>query len=552
MADPIQASEHFIQQIIRRDCEAGLHDGRVGTRFPPEPNGYLHLGHAKSICLNFGLAAAFGGSCNLRFDDTNPENEDVEYVESIREDVAWLGFKWDRECYASDYFSQLYEFALKLIDSGKAYVCDLSVEQISEYRGTLTEPGRPSPHRDRSPEENKRLFEAMREGAFADGEKVLRAKIDMAHPNLSMRDPVMYRIKRARHDRTGDCWPIYPSYDFAHGQSDSIERITHSLCTLEFEIHRPLYEWFIRELDIFPSRQIEFARLNLSYTIMSKRKLMQLVREGHVCGWDDPRLPTLRGLRRRGYPPEAIRDFCETIGITKYNGVTDIALLEHAVRNRLNKTAPRVMAVLDPLKVTLTNFGDETAKQVEAQNNPENPDDGSRMLPFTREFYIERGDFMEDAPKKFFRLAPGREVRLRHAYIIRCDDVVRNDSGEVIELRCTLDHATLGSNPVDRKVKGVIHWVSAEHAVEAEVRLYDRLFSCERPEKAEQGFLSALNPDSLTVLQAWVEPSLAEASPGQSFQFERIGYFCADSDSSRSLPVFNRTVALRDSWAKHA
>ncbi len=462
---PDSTPKHFIHEIVAADVAAGKHGGRVLTRFPPEPNGYLHLGHAKSICLNFGLARTFNGSCNLRFDDTNPEKEEMEYVESIRQDVRWLGYEWARECFASDYFEELFEFALKLIREGFAYVCDLSADEIREMRGTLTEPGKPSPFRERSAEENERLFVEMRKGRYPDGSKVLRARIDMAHPNLNMRDPVLYRIRRQVHHRTGDVWCVYPTYDFAHGQSDSIEKVTHSICTLEFEDHRPLYDWLIEKLEIFPSKQFEFARLNLSYTVMSKRKLLQLVREKYVDGWDDPRLPTLCGIRRRGVPAESIRLFCERIGVTKYTGLTDLALLEHSVREVLNRISERRMAVLNPLKVVLTNYPEEKEEWLEAINNPEDPEGGSRTVPFTRTLWIERDDFMVDAPRKFFRLAPGREVRLRYGYIIRCDEYFFDDQGEVTELRCHVDFDTLNKNPEDRKVKGVIHWVSEKHAV---------------------------------------------------------------------------------------
>lgn len=542
---------HFIHEAIAADRSAGKHGGAVRTRFPPEPNGFLHLGHAKSICLNFGMAREFGGECNLRFDDTNPEREEDLYVRSIREDVRWLGFEWDRECYASDYFETLYGYALNLIEKGQAYVCELSGEEMRAYRGTLTEPGRPSPFRDRDPAENRQLFEQMREGAFPDGSCVLRARIDMAHPNLNMRDPVLYRIRRRPHHRTGDRWCIYPSYDFAHGQSDALEEITHSLCTLEFEDHRPLYEWFIEKLDLFPSRQIEFARLNLSYTVMSKRKLLQLVEEGHVRGWDDPRMPTLSGIRRRGVPPAAIRDFCREIGVTKYTGLTNIALFEHAVRAELNRVAQRRMVVMNPLKVTLTNYPEDHREEMEAVNNPEDPSAGSRRIPFGRTLWIERDDFMLDPPRKFFRLGPGREVRLRYAYIIRCDEVVTDDAGEVVELKCHIDMDTLNRNPEDRKVKGVIHWVPGEDAVPVAARLYDRLFTVERPDAdAERSFLEFLNPDSVREVEALAEPSLAVPDPAIPLQFERIGYFVADPDSGEGRPVFNRTVALRDSWAK--
>ncbi len=549
-------TSNFIQAVIAEDLKTGKYDGLVHTRFPPEPNGYLHIGHAKSICLNFGLAAEHpGGLCNLRFDDTNPTKEEAEYVEAITEDVRWLGFDWeDRLFYASDYFDQLYRWAVQLIEAGKAYVCDLSAEQIREYRGTLTEPGRDSPHRNRSIEENLKLFEQMRDGRFEDGSKVLRVKIDMASPNLNMRDPVMYRILRATHHRTGDKWCIYPMYDFTHGQSDSIERITHSICTLEFENHRPLYDWYLDALDIYRPQQIEFARLNLTYTVMSKRKLLELVEEGHVTGWDDPRLPTVCGLRRRGYTPESIRNFCARIGVAKFDGVIDIALLEHCVREDLNKRSPRVMAVLRPLKVVIDNYPEDLVEELDAINNPEDPNAGTRKVPFSRVLYIERDDFREDPPKKFFRLAPGREVRLRYGYYITCVDAVKNEQGELIELHCTYDPATRGGDSSDgRKVKGTIHWVSAAHAVEAEVRLYDHLFTKENPDGAEEGldFKSNLNPSSLdTLTSCRVEPSLAGAEPGSRYQFERQGYFCVDPDSSVEKLVLNRTVALRDSWAK--
>ena len=547
---------NFIQAIIAEDIKTGKYDGRVHTRFPPEPNGYLHIGHAKSICLNFGLAAEHpGGLCNLRFDDTNPTKEEAEYVKAITEYVRWLGFDWeDRLFYASDYFDQLYRWAVQLIESGKAYVCDLSAEQIRQYRGTLTEPGRNSPYRDRPIEENLKLFEQMRDGKFSDGSKVLRAKIDMASPNLNMRDPVMYRILRATHHRTGDKWCIYPMYDFTHGQSDSIERITHSICTLEFENHRPLYDWCLDALDIYHPQQIEFARLNLTYTVMSKRKLLELVEEGHVSGWDDPRMPTVCGLRRRGYTPESIRNFCARIGVAKFDGVIDIALLEHCVREDLNKRSPRVMAVLRPLKVVIDNYPEDLVEELDAINNPEDPSAGTRKAPFSRVLYIERDDFRENPPKKFFRLAPGREVRLRYGYYITCVDAVKDEHGELIELHCTYDPATRGGDSPDgRKVKGTIHWVSAAAAVEAEVRLYDHLFIKENPDEAEEGldFKSNLNPNSLDTLTGCrVEPSLAGAEPGSRYQFERQGYFCVDPDSSAEKLVFNRTVALRDSWAK--
>ena len=544
---------NFIKEIIRRDIEEGRYGGKVVTRFPPEPNGYLHIGHAKSICLNFGLAREFGGVCHLRMDDTNPETESMEYVRAIQEDVRWLGFDWgDRMFYASDYFEQLYEWAEELIRQGKAYVDDLSAEEIRQYRGTLTEPGRESPYRSRSVEENLDLFRRMRAGEFPDGSKVLRAKIDMASGNLNLRDPVMYRIKRARHYRTGDTWCIYPTYDWAHGQSDSIEGITHSICTLEFEDHRPLYDWFLEQLGVHHPRQIEFARLKLSYTVLSKRKLTELVEGGYVRGWDDPRMPTIAGLRRRGYTPESIRDFCARIGVAKKESTVDVALLEHCLREDLNRRAERRMAVLRPLRVVIENFPEGRVEELEAVNNPEDPSAGTRRVPFSRVLYIERDDFMEDPPKKFYRLAPGREVRLRYAYFLRCVDVVKDDRGEVVELRCTYDPATRGGNAPDgRKVKATIHWVSAAHAVEAEVRLYDRLFTHPDPDGVKDDFKNHLNPRSLEVLTGCrLEPSLADARPGERYQFERLGYFCADPDTRPGRPVFNRAVTLRDTWAR--
>ncbi len=551
-------TRHFIQQIIDADRAAGKHGGRVHTRFPPEPNGYLHIGHAKSICLNFGLAEEYGGKFNLRFDDTNPTKEEQEYVDSIIDDVRWLGGHWeDRLFYASDYFQQLYDWAIQLIEEGKAYVCDLTADQMREYRGTLTQPGRNSPYRVRSVAENLDLFERMKAGEFTDGSRTVRAKIDMANANLNMRDPVMYRIKHASHHRTGDEWCIYPSYDYTHGQSDSIEGITHSICTLEFENHRPLYDWFCDALRIHHPQQIEFARLNLTYTVMSKRKLLQLVQEKHVSGWDDPRMLTIRGLRRRGYTPEAIRAFCERIGVAKFNSTIDMAWLEDAIREDLNQRAPRVMAVLRPLKVVLTNYPEGQVEQLEAVNHPQDASMGTRSVPFTRELYIEADDFMEDAPKKFFRLAPGREVRLRYAYFITCNEVVKDSAGNIVELRCTYDPATRGGNAPDgRKVKGTIHWVSAPHAVTAEVRVYDHLFSTEFPDDAPEGksFLDNINANSLEIVRnAKLEPSLASAQPGQHFQFERLGYFFTDPvDSKPGKPVFNRTATLRDTWAKEA
>ncbi len=549
----------FIRETIARDVAARKHEGRVQTRFPPEPNGYLHIGHAKSICLNFGVASEYPqGKCNLRFDDTNPTKEEMEYVHSIQEDVAWLGWDWGGKAYfASDYFEQLYEYAVQLIQQGDAFVCELSPEQIREYRGTLTEPGRESPWRDRPPEESLDLFQRMRAGEFKDGSQTLRAKIDMSSPNVNLRDPVIYRIMRAHHHRTGDEWCIYPMYDFTHGLCDSIERVTHSLCTLEFENHRPLYDWFLERLGVFHPQQIEFARLNLTYTVVSKRKLLRLVREKVVDGWDDPRMPTICGLRRRGYTPKAIRDFCAAIGVTKYNSWTDIALLEHALRNDLNRRAPRVMAVLRPLKVVIENYPENHEEELEAINNPEDPQMGTRMVPFSREIWVEKTDFMEDPPRKFFRLAPGREVRLRYAYLITCREVIKNDRGEPVELRCTYDPESRGGNAPDgRKVKGTIHWVSARHGVSGTARLYDRLFNRPDPDQTEEDgdFLDNLNPQSLETLQdCRFEPSLNDADPETTYQFERIGYFCADNkDSSRGAPVFNRAVALRDSWAKIA
>jgi glutaminyl-tRNA synthetase len=550
----------FIRTIVAEDIASGRHDGRVATRFPPEPNGYLHIGHAKSICLNFGVAEEWGGSCNLRFDDTNPTKEDVEYVDAIKEDVAWLGFDWTQLLFASDYFERIYEFARQLIRQGQAYVDSLTAEQIREYRGTLTEPGRNSPYRDRSVEENLDLFARMRAGEFQDGQHVLRAKIDMASPNLNMRDPTLYRIRHASHHRTGDTWRIYPMYDFAHPLSDAVERITHSLCTLEFEDHRPLYDWLVANListspDERP-QQIEFARLNLNYTVMSKRKLLQLVQQKHVTGWDDPRMPTVSGLRRRGYTPASIRDFCRRIGVAKKENVIDMAQLEHSVREDLNRHAPRVMAVLRPLKVVLTNYPEGQVEEVDVINNPEDPTAGTRKVPFSRVLYVEREDFMENPPKKFFRLSPGIEVRLRCAYFIKCEEVVKDAQGEVVELRCTYDPATRGGDSPDgRRVKATLHWVSAQHAIPAVVRLYDRLFSVEDPERPEEGktFLDYLNPSSLETLSGCpVEPSLAGAAPGTRVQFERLGYFAVDRDSQPGALVLNRTVSLRDSWAKIA
>jgi glutaminyl-tRNA synthetase len=553
-ASPSPAPSNFVRDIILEDLKANKHHGRVQTRFPPEPNGYLHIGHAKAICIDFGLADEFGGHTNLRFDDTNPEKEETEYVESIKADVNWLGFKWDGLFYASDYFDQLYEWAVKLIKEGKAYVDDLTAEEIRKHRGTLTEPGKDSPYRNRPVEENLNLFERMRAGEFPDGSRTLRAKIDMASPNLNMRDPVMYRILHAEHHRTGNQWSMYPMYDFAHGQSDSIERVTHSLCTLEFEDHRPLYNWFIQQLGIFPSRQIEFDRLNLTYTLLSKRKLLQLVQEGRVTGWDDPRMPTLGGIRRRGYTPEAIRNFCGAIGVSKTNGSIELAMLEHFVREDLNKRSPRVMAVLRPLKVVIDNYPENQVEEMDAVNNPEDTSAGTRKVPFSRTLFIEQDDFREVPPKGYFRLSPGREVRLRYGYFITCQSVVKNDKGEVLEVHCTYDPVTRGGNAPDgRKVKSTIHWVSAANAIDAEVRIYETLFSKEDPSKVEEGkdVLDNLNPNSLEVLRhAKVEPSLANAAQGSRYQFERLGYFCVDPDSKPAKPVFNRTVALKDTWAK--
>ncbi len=556
MPENEKKTTNFIKAIIDEHLKTGRFGNRVHTRFPPEPNGYLHIGHAKSICLNFGLAEEYGGKCNLRFDDTNPVKEEQEYIDSIIEDVRWLGFDWeDRLFYASDYFEKMYEYAIQLIKKGKAYVDDLSAEEIREYRGTLTKPGKESPYRNRSVEENLDLFERMRNGEFPDGAKVLRAKIDMKSPNLNMRDPVMYRILHATHPRTGDKWCIYPMYDWAHGLEDSIEGITHSICTLEFEDHRPLYDWFLDELGIYHPQQIEFARLNLTYTVMSKRKLLRLVQEGYVDGWDDPRMPTISGLRRRGFTPEAIRDFSDRIGVAKSNSTVDYALLEHVLREDLNKRALRVMAVLNPLKVVITNYPEGQIEWLEAVNNPEDERAGTRQIPFSREIYIERDDFREDAPRKWFRLAPGKEVRLKHAYYITCQEVIKNDQGEVVELRCTYDPKSRGGWTDDgRKVKGTLHWVSAAHAVKAEVRLYEHLFTKENPEEVEEGqdFTVNINPDSLKVLtDCLIEPGLKEARKGVPYQFLRQGYFCVDSkDSTPERLVFNRTVTLRDSWAR--
>jgi len=567
----------FIRDIVAEDCKTGKWEGRVHTRFPPEPNGYLHIGHAKSICLNFGIAADFGGKCNLRFDDTNPEKEEQEYVDSIIADVRWLGWDWEeRLFFASDYFEQMYNWAVGLVKKGKAYVCDLTADEVTQYRGTFATPGKNSPYRDRSVEENLDLFTRMRAGEFADGSKTLRAKIDMSHPNLNMRDPIMYRILHASHHRTGDKWCIYPTYDWAHGFEDSIEKITHSICTLEFENHRPLYDWFLDALGVYHPQQIEFARLNLTYTVMSKRKLLKLVQEKFVAGWDDPRMPTLCGLRRRGYSPEAIRNFCAVIGVNKFNSTVDMALLEHCLREDLNKTSPRVMAVLKPLKVIIDNYPQGQrpqlqlpfmevkgiidnypqgqVEQLDAVNNPEDPSAGTRKLPFGRELYIEQDDFMENPPAKFYRLSPGKEVRLRYAYFIKCTNAVKDKTGNVVELHCTYDPATKGGDSPDgRKVKSTIHWLSARHALPAEVRLYDNLFTKENPDDVPEGqdFTVNLNHKSLEVLtNCFVEPAMKDAKPLSRFQFERLGYFCVATDSSKDKLVFNRTVTLRDEWAK--
>lgn len=552
----IGVKKNFIHQIIEEEIKSGKNGGRVHTRFPPEPNGYLHIGHAKSICLNFGTAQKYGGLTNLRFDDTNPSKEETEYVESIKEDVRWLGFDWgDREFYASDYFDKLFEFALKLIKEGKAYVDDQGAEIISSQKGTPTRAGVESPYRNRSVDENLDLFMRMRAGEFDEGSHVLRAKIDMASPNMHMRDPIIYRIMKAQHHRTGDKWCVYPMYDFAHGQSDYWEGITYSICTLEFEVHRPLYDWFIDQLkeNDYRPRQIEFARLNLSYTVMSKRKLLQLVKEKYVYGWDDPRMPTISGLRRRGYTPESIRNFSDRIGVTKVDGMIDVALLEYSVREDLNKNAQRVMGVLEPLKVIITNYPDGQVEELDAINNPENPDAGTRKVPFTKEIYIEKGDFMEDPPRKFFRLAPGREVRLRYAYFVTCNDVVKDENGEIKELHCTYDPASKGGNSPDgRKVKATLHWVSVTENVKAEVRLYDRLFNDEEPDGHKDiDFKEFLNPDSLKVLRdCYIEPFVKNAKVLDSFQFERLGYFNLDPDSKNGQLIFNRTATLRDSWSK--
>lgn len=547
-----EKSLNFLEEIIEESIAKG--ESRVQTRFPPEPNGYLHIGHAKSICINFGLAKKYGGKCNLRFDDTNPVKEDTEYVDSIKRDIKWLGFEWAGEYYASDYFEQLYDWAVELIKKGLAYVDDQTQEQIRETRGTISEPGKPSPWRDRSVEENLDLFTRMRNGEFADGEKVLRAKIDMAHPNMLFRDPIMYRIIHADHHRTGDKWCIYPMYDYAHGQCDSIEKITHSICTLEFDVHRPLYDWFIEALEIFPSHQYEFARLNLTYTMMSKRNLLKLVQEGVVMGWDDPRMPTICALRRKGYTPAAVRAFAEMVGVAKRDNVIDLAKMEFCVREDLNKVAERRMAVLNPLKVVITNWEEGRVEMRQAVNNPEDEAAGMREVPFSRELYIERDDFMENPPKKYFRLSPGTEVRLRYSYLIKCEEVIKDAEGNIVELRCTYDPMSGdGSSSDGRRVKGVIHWVSAAHAIPAEIRLFDTLFLTENPRDTSAGQESwedNLNPNSLVKIEGWLEPSLKDAEPTKPFQFERVGYFCADSDSTPEKLVFNRTVTLKDTWAK--
>ena len=554
VAEAVNLPSNFIRDIMLRDLETNKYAGRVQTRFPPEPNGYLHIGHAKAIYLDFGLADDFGGHTNLRFDDTNPEKEETEYVESIKESINWLGYQWDGLFYASDYFQQLYEWAVQLIQAGKAYVDDLSAEEIRQYRGTLTEPGKDSPFRNRSVEENLNLFERMRAGEFPDGSRVLRAKIDMASPNLNLRDPVMYRILHAEHHRTGSKWCIYPMYDYAHGQSDSMEKITHSICTLEFQDHRPLYNWFIEQLGIFPSQQIEFDRLNLTYTLLSKRKLLRLVQEGHVRGWDDPRMPTLVGIRRRGFTPESIRNFCASIGVSKTDGVLELAMLEHYVREDLNKRTPRAMAVLRPLKVVIDNYPEHQHEEMDAINNPEDANAGTRKVPFSRVIYIEQDDFREDPPKQYFRLSPGREVRLRYGYFITCTSVLKNDQGEVVQVHCTYDPATRGGNAPDgRKVKSTIHWISAAHAIDAEIRIYNNLFIKENPNEVQEGqdFTANLNPHSLEVVStAKLEPSLSNAEVGSRYQFERLGYFCVDPDSRPGALVFNRTLPLKDTWAK--
>jgi glutaminyl-tRNA synthetase len=554
LATDAEAPVDFIREAVIEDIRTNRFGGRVHTRFPPEPNGYLHIGHAKAICINYDIAEEFGGLYNLRFDDTNPVKEDIEYVEAQKLDIHWLGYDWeDRLFFASDYYEQLYEWAIKLIKKGKAYVCDLSTDEIREYRGTLTEPGKNSPYRDRTVEENLDLFERMRAGEFPDGTRTLRAKIDMASPNINMRDPVMYRIKHATHHRTGDRWCIYPMYDYTHGQNDSIEGITHSLCDLGYEDHRPLYDWFLDALEIYHPRQIEFARFNMTYTVLSKRYLRQVVDEGHVNGWDDPRMPTLAGMRRRGYTPQTIRAFLKQVGVAKANSVVDVAMLEHFARQDLNETSPRVMAVLDPIKVVIDNYPEGHVDELEAINNPEDESAGTRIVPFSRELYIEREDFMEDPPRKFYRLAPGREVRLRYAYFITCVDIVKDEAGEIVELHCTYDPATRGGDAPDgRKVRGTLHWVSASHALEAEVRLYDRLFAKPDPFDVEEGedFTASINPDSLQVSTCMIEPTVKGAAPGTRLQFERKGYFCVDPDSTDEWLVFNRTITLRDSWAK--
>ncbi|OFX27831.1 MAG: glutamine--tRNA ligase [Bacteroidetes bacterium GWA2_31_9] len=552
--DEVKNSLNFLEQIIEDDIKSGKISKHIQTRFPPEPNGYLHIGHAKSICLNFGLAKKYNGKCNLRFDDTNPVTEDVEYVDSIKEDVRWLGFDWgNNEFYASDYFDKIYEFAVKLIKDGKAYVCDMTAEEVSNTRGTPTIPGQFSPFRNRTIDENLNLFERMKNGEFPDGAKTLRAKVDMASPNMQLRDPVMYRIKHAHHHKTGNKWCIYPMYDFAHGQSDSIEGITHSICTLEFEVHRPLYDWYIKQLDIFPSHQYEFARLNMTYTVMSKRKLLELVKGNHVNGWDDPRMPTISGMRRRGYTAEAIRNFADRIGIAKRENVIDIALLEFFVREHLNKITPRMMTVINPVKVVITNYPENQTEYLDGKNNPDDESMGTRKVPFSRELYIEADDFMEIPEKKFFRLAPGNEVRLRYAYFIKCNEIVKDENGTIKEIRCTYDPESKGGkSPDGRKVQGTLHWVSAPHAITAEARLYDRLFMSENPEDAEEGksFVDNMNPNSLEIRNCYVEPELANLKVGEKVQFERVGYFNVDKDSTDKTLVFNRTVTLKDNWAK--
>ncbi|MFH2142259.1 MAG: glutamine--tRNA ligase/YqeY domain fusion protein [Bacteroidota bacterium] len=550
-------SLNFLEQIIENDITNNKNNAEVHTRFPPEPNGYLHIGHAKSICLNFGLALKYQGKCNLRFDDTNPVKEDIEYIESIKEDVKWLGFEWDdREFYASDYFQQLHDWAIKLIKDRKAYVCELSPDEVSEFRGVPTRPGKESPYRNRSVEENLELFEKMKNGNIEEGKMFLRAKIDMSSPNMHLRDPIIYRIKKTTHHRTGDKWCIYPMYDYAHGQSDYLEGITHSICTLEFEVHRPLYEWFLDQLyekgKVRP-RQYEFARLNLNYTVMSKRKLLELVEGKFVCGWDDPRMPTICGLRRRGYTPASIRNFAERVGVARRENIIDVGLLEYSVREDLNKNAKRLMCVIDPVKVIIDNYDSGKEEFLDAVNNPEDESMGIRNVPFSNELYIEREDFMEDAPSKFFRLAPGREVRLRYAYFVTCNNIIKNDNGQIIELHCTYDPESKGGkSPDGRKVKGTLHWVSAKHAVDVEVRNYDRLFINEKPEELEQGkdFKSNLNPNSLQIVKAYIEPDAKKSNVGDKFQFERLGYYCADKDSTQQKLVFNRTVGLKDSWTK--